>query len=521
MSKYLNMYKSKIFQLFIAITVAVLTTGFLRLQLFSSVPESDGGFYTFINQYIYYALTHGQDLNTMTLHLYQFMTAWVYGLDVNQYISLRLIDGLVAVAASVVFFKVILKESGSTLFTVILATALFILMNNVEVILFGFRNSIWVACLPLFTALLVWQNASKEDKYSFYLIGGLVSLGILLREPLLPFFLLAGIAIIIGYGWRALVKYLIGSAVVGFSVLGVILMFRGWDLLDLINSYIDYSTLVNTLGKAGISALYLASIKTNCFVYITASLSIIYIIKLYFTGKDSVNINRAYFWLAVALVPLIEPMFKIGWSYTYAQCLPGLAGLTAMGWKYMSNQASKKINASMMMGVGLMSLFVILPTIDRTLIKSSYIFGPTDAIPWVKKDLFRTAQMIERSQYLLVAAKIYGYSRNNSTLATSGLMSVLYPLTGLLPTSYESHDLGKLFIRLNYDENKLMGVLEKSRPTLIIISGAGFLYEKNLPKVIEKTNLYNKIEIVKGNQNISYGWKFKQPGIIYRLKNFE
>ena len=515
------MYKSKSLQLFIAITVAIFTTGFLRLQLFSGVPESDGGFYTFCSQYIYYALTHGQDLNIMTLSLYQFMTAWVYGFEVNQYILLRLIDGLVAIAASVVFFKVILKESGSTLFTVILTSVLFILMNNVDVILFGFRNSIWAAYIPLFSALLIWQNANKEDTYSFYLIGGLVSLGVLLREPFLPSFLLAGISILIGYGWRVLIKYLIGSAIVGFSVLAVLLMFRGWDLFDLINSYTDYSSLANTRGKAGISALYLASIKTNYFVYITASLSIIYIIKLYFTGKDSFNINRGFFWLALALVALIEPMFKIGWAYSYAQCLPGLAGLTAMGWKYMMNQASEKINILMIMGVGLMSLFVILPTIDRTLIKSSYIFSPRDAIQWAKEDVFRMPEMIERSQYLVVAAKIYGYSRNDSTLATSGLMSVLYPITGLLPASYESHDLGKLFVRLNYDENKLMGVLEKSRPTLIIISGAGYSYEKNLPKVIEKTNLYNKIEIVKGNQNITYGWKFKQPGIIYRLKNFK
>ena len=93
------MYTSKSLQLFIAITLAILTTGFLRLQLFSGVPEPDGGFYTFNSQYIYYALTHGQDIKTMTLALYQFMTAWVYGLDVNQYILLRLLDGLVAVVA--------------------------------------------------------------------------------------------------------------------------------------------------------------------------------------------------------------------------------------------------------------------------------------------------------------------------------------------------------------------------------------------------------------------------------------
>ena len=43
-----NITPSKSLQLFIAITVAILTTGFLRLQLFSGVPEPDGGLYILI-----------------------------------------------------------------------------------------------------------------------------------------------------------------------------------------------------------------------------------------------------------------------------------------------------------------------------------------------------------------------------------------------------------------------------------------------------------------------------------------
>jgi hypothetical protein len=27
--------------------------------------------------------------------------------------------------------------------------------------------------------------------------------------------------------------------------------------------------------------------------------------------------------------------------------------------------------------------------------------------------------------------------------------------------------------------------------------------------------------ILEGNQKINYGWKFKEPGIIYRLKDFK
>ena len=96
---------AKALHLFFAIAVAILTTGFLRLQLASGMPEIDGGFYTFGSQYIYYTLINGEALKGTPLFLYQFMTSWVYAFELNQIILLRLIDGLVAIFASIVLFK--------------------------------------------------------------------------------------------------------------------------------------------------------------------------------------------------------------------------------------------------------------------------------------------------------------------------------------------------------------------------------------------------------------------------------
>ena len=515
------MHTSKSLQLFIAIALAILTTGFLRLQLFSGVPAPDDGFYIFHSQYIYYALTHGQDLKTMTLSLYQFMTAWVYGLEVNQYILLRLIDGLVAVAASIILFKVILKESGNTLFTAILATALFIIMNDIENIAYGFRNSIWAAYLPLFTALLVWQNASKEDKYSFYLIGGLVSLGVLLREPFLPFFLLAGISILIGYGWRVLIKYLIGSAVVGFSVLAVMLMFRGWDLFDLINSYHLRLGAIGTL----VIKFPMAIIKANWFILTTASISFIYLIKLYCADKKSVNMSRVYFWLVIALLPLVEYYTKLGLPYHMANTLIGFSGLTAIGWQYLEKQESRKINQSSIIIIGLMSLLVILPTINKT-IKSDYIYSPSDAISWAQSpDSFRGKQMVERSQYLKVAAKVYGLTRSDSTLAVSGFWQPLFPLTGLLPPTFALSHLRSLYLEHNYDQNKVIEVIKKYQPTVIVSSKNAWRGEDDIPGIIEKTNLYEKVDSVDsvprkiGDTGLDINSSLS--AIIYRFKDFK
>ena len=521
--------KPKTLQFIFAFSVAILITGFLRLQLFSGLPNSDDGFYTFSSQLYWESLFALKNLESRPLlgllDLYPFMTSWVFGLEVNQFILLRLIDGLVAITASIIFFKVILKESGSTLFTVILATTLFILMNDIGIIAYGFKNSIWAAYLPLFTALLIWQNITKQDNFSFYLIGGLISFGVLLREPFLPFFILASFSIFMGYGSRALVKYLIGSAVIGFSVLSFVLMFREWDLSYIINLYITESIFFESLEplhKSNFNTFGLLSIKNNWIILVTASLSLIYLLKLYCADRKVIDMGRLSFWLLVALLPLLEPMLKLSFEYHFANCLPGLVGLTAMSYKHLNNKESKNIKISVIIIISLLSLIVILPTINKTIIKSSQIYSPSDAFNWAKAvNVFRMKGNIERSQYLIAARKIYELTREDSTLAVSGYMAGLYPLTGLLPPVYELRDVGKLFLSLGNDEDKLIKIIKKHRPTIILTTHLSTFYvnssEKALPGIIEKTNLYSKVDIMPLNSEINYGWK---AGTIYRLKDF-
>jgi hypothetical protein len=232
--------------------------------------------------------------------------------------------------------------------------------------------------------------------------------------------------------------------------------------------------------------------------------------------------SRLSFWFAVALVPLLEPMLKLPFEYHFANCLPGLAGLTAMGYKHLNNQGSKKIKTSVIIIISLLSLIVILPTINKTIIKSSQIYSPTDAFNWAKAvNVFRMKGNIERSQYLIAARKIYELSREDSTLAVSGYMTGLYPLTGLLPPVYELSDVGKLFLFLGNDEDKLIKIIKKHRPTIILTTHLSTFYvnssEKALPGIIEKTNLYSKVGIMPLNLQINYGWK---AGTIYRLKDF-
>jgi len=160
----------------IAILVAILTTGYLRVHYIPFLPEPDGGLYTYYSQYFYTVLTKGEFISSnYPVALYSLLTSWVYGLDINQYIALRWIDLCLAVTASILFFKVIEKESGSLLFSIVLVSALLLVMNNYSFILFGFRNSIWAAYVPLFLALLVSQNINNKNHFLFYFIGASAS----------------------------------------------------------------------------------------------------------------------------------------------------------------------------------------------------------------------------------------------------------------------------------------------------------------------------------------------------------
>jgi len=501
----------------IALVIAILTTGFLRSQTIIYPPASDSGLYTFASQWIFNAIAQDIVIKDTPLYLYQFMTAWVYGLDVNPIILLRVIDCFVAIAASIVLFNVILKESGSKVFTVILMTSLLIILHNGSYVIYGFRNSVWAAYLPLFTALLVWQNSAKGDKYSFYVIGALISLGVLLREVFLPLYFLALIAIYISYGWLSLGKYLIGSALLGFSVLCILLMFRGWDLNNLIDSYLLIGATYEYKGQGlTFTAGILHLIQTGWFVFVLSLVSILYFIKLKFNNKKSVNMNRIYLWFLLLSLPLIEPILKPGYYYHYSNSFIGLAGLAAMGWKYLSLQESKQINKLAILLIGLMSLFIIIPTVNNENLKNKFI-SPSTIINSVKRyDSLRSPQFVGSDQYMAIAAKIYSLSREDSTLVTSGLMQVLYPLTDLLPPTYELSRLRNLYVKLNFDENKLIKIIKKHRPTLIVTTD-WIPGEAKMSAIIDKIDLYEKVAIVPSNSTKNYGHK---SGTIYRLKNF-
>ena len=513
----------------IAILVAIFTTGYLRIHWIPFLPEPDGGLYTFFSQYFYTTLANGEVIApSYPIALYSLLTSWVYGLDINQYMALRWIDLCLAVIASTLFFKVIEKESGNLIFSIVTVSAVLIVMNNYSFILYGFRNSIWAAYVPLFLALLASQSINKKNHYLFYFIGAVAAFGVLLREPFLFFYITGAIAILFAYGWKILVKYLIGSAILGFITLFIFIILRGaggaGDLQIIIESNIGLvgamQDLANELLISNFLKHSLITIKAYWFGITLSIISAIYILKLNLKDRKSVSTNRFFFWLALALVPIIEPIFKLGFDYHFINCIPGLAGISAMGWKYVSLNESKIVKKYVMGAIIILYVFGVYPNLSRTLnINIYHKENPvSDAYNHLWKNNYGEIETIRLSNYLIAADMIKKLSKKDSTLAVAGFAQVLYPLTGLFPASYEMTNLRALYLKLNWNEDKLVGILQEQRPTLIFPTKQVLPGIPNLTRAIQRTGLYERVAIISYSPNVYYK---SIIGDIYRLKSFK
>ena len=127
-------------------------------------------------------------------------------------------------------------------------------------------------------------------------------------------------------------------------------------------------------------------------------------------------------------------------------------------------------------------------------------------------------ETIVLSNYLIAADMIKHLSRENSTLATAGFAQVLYPLTGLLPPTFKLMDLRMLYQSINWNEDKLVNILKKEKPTIIFPTSQMLPGIKNLTRAIARTNLYERVAIVSYSPEVYYK---SISGDIYRLKDFE
>ena len=504
-----NRNPSNYLSMLLPIIIALITTFLIRFPMLMELPSTDQGLYAFWSQINYAYLSQGKGLVDFgTLMLYPALTSWVFSFDGNHIMLLRLFDLFIAVIASIIFFYVIKKESGgSSVIATILSIAALSVMNHKVFISSGFNNQFFAAYIPLFIAYLMSQSEIK-NKYSWFYIGGLLSLAVLLRETLLPFFIVAGASILYAHGKKITIDFSLGAACVGFPILVLIFFLRG-DFFGLFTQYIFSNNYVysyyDPFKFEYFLRNFLGSIKIFWFIASAAFLTLLLSIKFEKKGK-------VLFWVLIALVPLIEPLLKVGFPYHFSVCILGLTGLIAYGCSYLP-----KINTNRNIKY-LMTIFLIAS------LYSAYPSYSDSNIPRIKAVIQDLGQIRnkkfesganEYSQYLTIAAKINENYSMGSTLASSGLMHVIYPLTGLLPPSRGFADMAELLFDLDFNEDIFIEKLKKSSPDIILCSQRDDRpIMKNLKKAIEKSGLYNRVFDFKKSDK-HYGW---QQAILYEIK---
>tara|TARA_B110001469_G_C9403937_1_gene207351 strand:- start:47 stop:625 length:579 start_codon:yes stop_codon:yes gene_type:complete len=191
-----------------------------------------------------------------------------------------------------------------------------------------------------------------------------------------------------------------------------------------------------------------------------------------------------------------------------------------MTWKYISLNQSKNIQKYLLIAVYVFFIYGSYPNISKTL--SIDVYQKENAVINAYKQLWKNnyneKEIIKLSNFLIASDMIKKLSSKNSTLATAGFATPLYPITGLLPPSFDLYDLRGLYSRLNWDEDKLVKILKEQKPTIIMPTKQILPGMPNLTRAIQMTGLYERVAIVSYSPNVYYK---SITGDIYRLKSFK
>lgn len=492
---------------FIVLAVVFIAVVIPRFMVLGGLPTTDEGIYAYNAMIIHASLTAGHGLpDTGGLALYPLLLNWIYSLKINPLVALRFMDMLVAAAAGYALYRVI-EHEGKSRWGAVILTAIFLLTLNLPIFIqFGFKNSYQAAFLPLFIALWLGLTATTETSSKRWMtIGALLMFAVLLRETLIPFLLLGAIATFMAHGLKPSVKLAFGAVVAAIGILIPIVLARG-GIATLIDAYRDAGTMyasiegtvfnnfINNGGHAlneGMVATIIAAVGLLA--------AVTWLLK---QGRPYDDLPKIGFWLSAALLPLIEPATKIGFPYHFSICLPGLAGLAALGLrKILAETQGMKFNV-VGIALGIALLVLVFPRasyLTRNWPITSDVLGNLKLYQWPDK-------YANSSNYLLAARAIKEVTPFGGTVSISGFMLTLYPLTGYLPPKPELANLSQTIMKYGLSSERMRETLLKCPPdVLLATSRTDWPGGQELLKAIVGTNIYKPIYKIPTANNRHYG----------------
>lgn len=505
--------------LIVVIVIATLAVALPRILVVGALPTTDEGFYAYYAQIMHASLAAGRGLpDTGPLMLYSTLVSWIFSLDFNPIIALRLVDMLAAISAGYALFRVIEVESRSRIGAMLIASIFLLSMNLPVFIQHGFKNSIHAAYVPLFAALWLGLTVSPGDaRRRWLVIGALLSVAGLMRETFLPLVGLGALAVLVGYGSRAFWRVTAGGVSAGLIIAGTILAARG-GIAATIEGYRDAGIVYGALADKRVEYFFNyggEAIREARVALIVAGAGLIVTLVRRLGGSKTTSLPKLGFWVAAAALPLIEPASKIGFPYHFAVCLPGLAGLAALGWRNACEGDAIGRNAIKAIASGAMGLALVILVTTRLIPIGAAWPQTREALATFNSGEW-PASFTDKTNYLLAAQAIRQATPPGGTVAVSGFMFSLYPLTGHLPPEPELANLSSTLIKLDLSAPRLRDALLRCPPdVLMTTSRDDWPGGPALLAAVRETGIYEQVTEIHNSKDRAYG---AFGGIVFRSK---
>lgn len=472
----------------------------------------DEGFYEYMSVAYNQAISRNESFPPMQgLAFWPLLLAWIPELPGMSMLWFRLTDMAMMLIAGWLLCRILQKESSHPWYGILLAFIFLCSMTDKIVIDSGFKNSFSVSWACMFFAFSLTQDVGNRRPFTWFLVGFLIAMGIALRETMFPFAFLGLISIWIGWGFRAALVYSAGGIVCAAVVISGIALIHPDNIHNIIfgytsrvNIYLVQSYLIwEYFIKNGFQAL-----KTFAGPVLMTSFAIIMFFKFPLPG---INKKRALFWLAVALLPLLEPLTKIGFVYHFAVCLPGFAGLCAFLCRYTKwpsydiNIRNIKLSVAPSFLALLLACVLCLNNLPgwRTFSQSMQVISQFPSREWPDN-------LVQKSNTLLAAKEIKKLLPPGGTLSTNALAYFLYAVTGAhgpsfpVPDANDPHNLtclSRTFLHMGQNVDKLAKAIMANPPDVVAVAYTHSVHEppftNEIIDALEKTGLYSYKTTVK------------------------
>lgn len=509
--------------LFCRTCALLITVAYPYLCRIGGFPNIDEGVFGYSSMVYHYNLTHGEALAPLQgLSLWSLLLAWIPCLAAIPLPWFRLADMFAALLAAWLLCAIMQRECG--IFSCLIALVFLPCVTSWTFIENGFKNSFFPAWACFFGAILLIMDKGKAAGGGRWLWAGLLTaLGIMLRETFFPFALLGLVAAWKMAGFKKALFYCLGGIIGGLAILALIECIAPGSLANIWKGYVDRSAIYETqTGRIWHNFLLYAPRFLLYSAPALAFTAIIGLIALLFHFLDRMRPANSFeapekdgacrawgasFWLSLCLIPLYETLVKIGFSYHFAQSLPGLAclaalfaGVVARSCQHMRFLKSHWIISACLfaplLGCAAAAISGLPPISD---LKNSFY-----AIMELRQNKW-PAEMAAKSIPLRAIDAIQRQLPNGGTVSSSGILHFIYTSSGLLPPLSGSHDaddnyllgdLSRFYINTGKHGERLRKAILANPPDVAALARPLGTHEPSFPneigKILESTGLYEK-----------------------------